>query len=288
MARTTVKIRYRRDRGVWEVDYRDRSGQRHRPLFASEQEAHEHATEILRTSDQEIPETADRDVTIRAYAERWLADVALERDKNTVRGYRQNLERHVLPALGHHRLRSLHRQHIKAFLLDKRREGYAKNSVRLMKAPLSVLLSDAVDEGIIPVNPALQLGRGKATRADKLNAAERLQRVRPMGWEQRDAFLEAAATERPYPSTTLRYYARWIPSKGRRWADLLDRVTDFLGSKLGTKKWNQNETGAPDVSEAPVLLGGPSRTRTVDPLIKRDDRARTERYHDELSPREPE
>jgi integrase len=25
------------------------------------------------------------------------------------------------------------------------------------------------------------------------------------------------------PATTLRYYARWIPSKGRRWADVLDR-----------------------------------------------------------------
>jgi hypothetical protein len=46
---------------------------------------------------------------------------------------------------------NLHRHHIKAFLLDKRREGYAKNSVRLMKAPLSVLLSDAVDDGIIAV-----------------------------------------------------------------------------------------------------------------------------------------
>ena len=54
MARTAVKIRYRKDRGVWEVDYRDRSGRRHRPLFASEEEAHEHATEILRSADQEI------------------------------------------------------------------------------------------------------------------------------------------------------------------------------------------------------------------------------------------
>jgi hypothetical protein len=167
-------------------------------FFASEEEAHQHATEILRTFDQELPEAADRDIMLRDYAERWLADVALERDKNTVRGYRQSLETHVLPALGHLRLRSLHRQHIKTFLMNKRREGYAKNSVRVMKAPLSVLLSDAVDDGIIAVNPALQLGRRKASRADKLNAAERLQRIRPMSWDQRDAFLEAAARERPH------------------------------------------------------------------------------------------
>src|SRR5262249_23957746 len=53
-------------------------------------------------------------------------------------------------------------------------------------------------------------------------------------------------------STTLRYYAKWIPSKGQRWADLLDRVTTTVrgtvtsaaeglatavGSILGTKIW---------------------------------------------------
>ena len=70
------------------------------------------------------------------------------------------------------------------------------------------------------------------------------------------------------PSTTLRYYARWIPNKGRRWADVLDRVTDYLGSKLGTRKWNRNEIGHPGAPEVADLLGGPSRTRTVDPLIK--------------------
>src|SRR5262245_27066680 len=60
--------------------------------------------------------------------------------------------------------------------------------------------SDAADEGIITANPALQLGRRKASRADKLTPAERLQKVRPMSWEQRDAFLEAAKrTRRYYP-----------------------------------------------------------------------------------------
>ena len=49
-----------------------------------------------------------------------------------------------------------------------------------------------------------------------------------------------------------------------------------------------SESGAPDDSEAPDLLGGPSRTRTVDPLIKREDQRHTERYQDELSSREPE
>src|SRR5262245_35478668 len=53
------------------------------------------------------------------------------------------------------------------------------------------------------------------------------------------------------PSTTLRYYAKWIPSKGQRWADVLDRVAttvrDTVTSAGGRPRgsgwfhfWNQN------------------------------------------------
>jgi integrase len=422
MGRAQLKIRFRKDRDLWEVDYRDHSGRRHRPVFATEEQAHQHATEVFRELDQPAPPVADRNITLRDYAARWLADIALEKDPNTVRGYTDSFDNHLLPALGHRRLRNLHRQHIKALLLDKRREGYAKNSVRLMKAALSVLLSDAVDDGIIAANPALQLGRRKVSRADKLTAAERVQKIRPMTWEQRDAFLAAAGSERRHAAlfailakgglrpgeafalkpgdldlrartirverawnhgrikptktyeervvdltpevattlhahfawlktealrcgwgesewlfpneegkpadesrvrkifkralktarlpefrlydlrhtyaslllaagapityvsaqlghanaaTTLRYYAKWIPSKGRRWADLLDRVTETIGAAIGelasgfgTKKWNQKQSATPGVLEVADSFGGPSRTRTLDPLIK--------------------
>jgi len=69
------------------------------------------------------------------------------------------------------------------------------------------------------------------------------------------------------PSTTLRYYAKWIPSKGRRWVDLLDRVTRF-GTTLGTTIKHLAESGVPGILETPDSFGGPSGTRTPDPLIK--------------------
>lgn len=129
----------------------------------------------------------DREITIRAYAARWLLLIEHEKDANTVRNYRERLEGQVIPALGHLKVRELHRSHIKAFLAQKRGQGYAKNTVRLMRAALSAMLSDAVDDGIIMANPAFQVGRHKTNRADKLTSAERVQEVRPMTWEQRDA-----------------------------------------------------------------------------------------------------
>jgi hypothetical protein len=43
------------------------------------------------------------------------------------------------------KLRELHRGHIRDFLARKRGAGLGKNSVRLIRAVLLVLLSDAVD-----------------------------------------------------------------------------------------------------------------------------------------------
>jgi integrase len=60
------------------------------------------------------------------------------------------------------------------------------------------MLSDAVDDSIIAVNPALKIGRHKASRVEKLTAAERINKVRPMTWAQRTAFLEVAETDRRY------------------------------------------------------------------------------------------
>ena len=61
----------------------------------------------------------------------------------TWRHYRGSFRRHILPTLGAVRLRELRRRHVKALLNTKRAEGYAPNGVRLIKAALSSLLTDA-------------------------------------------------------------------------------------------------------------------------------------------------
>jgi hypothetical protein len=62
------------------------------------------------------------------------------------------------------------------------------------------------------------------------------------------------------PTTTLQYYAKWIPGGKERFVDVLD-------AKVGTKTWHQ--TGVEEEEELQVVdfTGGPSRTRTCDPLI---------------------
>ena len=414
MARARLKVRFRRDRNLWEVDYRDQTGRRHRPAFVDEEQALVRAAEIRRQLRTTTSITSDLDITLAAYAEQWLETVAGDIEASTWRNYRERLQNHILPTLGRLKLRDLRRRHIKGLLNTKRAAGYAPNGVRLIKAALSSLLTDAVDDEIIENNPALQVGR-KKRRAGTVTAADRTQKIRPMTWEQRTLFLDAAGQEPRYaalftmlakaglrpgeafaltpgdldlrdgtvnverainlgrvkdtktherrrvdltpdlvrllhrhlawlksealrrgwgdpawlfpndvgrpqdkwvvgsafrralkrarvpafrlydlrhtyaslllaagapityvsaqlghanPTTTLRYYAKWIPSQGRRWVEVLDHADVALDLGFGTKKWNQIEPSRKVVAHTLGTFGEPSGTRTQDPLIK--------------------
>ena len=70
------------------------------------------------------------------------------------------------------------------------------------------------------------------------------------------------------PTTTLRHYAKWIPSKGRRWIEVLDRADWPTEPTFGTKIWNQDLHNSVAVGEVREKVGEPSGTRTRDPLIK--------------------
>src|SRR3990172_8066066 len=98
MAKTKLRIRFRKDRRGWEVDYRDGSGIRRRPVCPTEEDAHAFATRIFKTLGRPLA-TTDRDITLREYAVRWLADIAVEKEPATVRSYTGRLNGHVLPPL---------------------------------------------------------------------------------------------------------------------------------------------------------------------------------------------
>src|SRR5262249_41528561 len=82
---------------------------------------------------------------------------------------------------------------IKALLAEKRKAvtrpdgtvkpGLGKNTVRLIRATLSVMLADAVDDGLVRTNPARDVG-GHRKRADTISVAERQKKIRPLSREQ--------------------------------------------------------------------------------------------------------
>lgn len=97
--------------------------------------------------------------TIDEYRKKWLAE--LERTdvkKSTKQSYSYLMARHVVPAFGTNRLDALDYSRLKGWVI-KQAGKYSKDTVRLMVAVLRVMLQEAVNEGIIAVNPVMKLGK---------------------------------------------------------------------------------------------------------------------------------
>ena len=160
-------------------------------------------------ADKWLPNVSEGGLTLREYAEKWLKKVEPELGAANFRRYKHDLERHVLPSkIGKKKLADIKPGDVTNFLREKRSEprkisakkgegkevkGYAPNTVRLMRAALSVVLSDAVADGHIDRNPALYQGGRRP--AGVMSRSERKEKIRPMDSSERARFLAEARAE---------------------------------------------------------------------------------------------
>ena len=90
----------------------------------------------------------------RHYTERWLRTYKEGVLKpTTLAGYRCNLNKHIYPALGDCPLPDITTDMIQKFLTD--RQHLARNTLHTMLVLVSEILDSAVEDGIIPRNPAI-------------------------------------------------------------------------------------------------------------------------------------
>jgi integrase len=177
------KVWKRKDRDVWVVDYRDATGKRIREVAGmSRAEAENKLAERIKEFREFAGNLADRDILLKDYVARWLGSIADQLAQRTIRSYGQLFELHIVPVLGGVKVRELRRRDVKKLLADKR-QTLGKNSVRLIKAALSTVLSQAVEEEIITVNPAL--GRFRESRSA---SNSRQSDVNPMSHDQLNRF----------------------------------------------------------------------------------------------------
>ena len=181
--------RKRKKQDRWIVDYRDASGIRRRLTASTRREAEDLLAQKIQETRRGFTSS---DLTLAQYSERWLVEIATTLAPKTVTGYGEMLRGHLLPALGNIKLQELRRRTIKDLLLRKRQAGLSKNTVRLIRATLSVLLGDAVDDELLEANVAVGAGRRSRRRAETMSAAERVKAIRPMSYEQLATLLAVA------------------------------------------------------------------------------------------------
>ena len=127
---------------------------------------------------------------------------------STINGYARLYRGHIADALGPIRLRDLRRAHVKKFLNAKHEQISAtndtktlsKNTVRLIRATLSVMLADALDDELVKSNVAAIPSRRRGKKGT-VSTAERSKAIRPFSDEELARIREAAAKHDPefYP-----------------------------------------------------------------------------------------
>jgi integrase len=131
-------------------------------------------------------------ITFKAYATAWLANHAEQACKfSTVRIYKANLRRHVFPILGAKQLGSLNRADCRSLIAACRDKKLGPKSIANICRTLSSVLSQAVEDGRLPANPAFRLGR-YYRRADQPKPE-----IFPLTRDEVATFLKAARQHAP-------------------------------------------------------------------------------------------
>lgn len=144
----------RQDTGKWVAMLTLPDGKRRTFYGATRKEAAEKLHDARQALKLALPVPTGRE-SLAQFLQRWLTDVAAQRVRpSTLRDYRGDLNRYIVPELGRLKLAEVTPQRVQAFLNGLAARGLGTESVRHVRAVLRVALGRAVREGLIGQNAA--------------------------------------------------------------------------------------------------------------------------------------
>jgi len=158
-------------------------------------------------------------ITFEEYAKAWLETHARPACKfSTARIYESNLEGHISPVLGSRALPSITRADCRALIAACREKKLSPKSIENICRTVSSVLSQAVEDELIPANPALRLGR-HYRQGDQPKME-----IRPLSREEASLLVDAARKhyprEAPLLLCALRTGMRLGELLGLQWGDI--------------------------------------------------------------------
>ena len=175
-------------------------------------EAAEKLTRAMADRDRGLVFEGDREA-LEAYLERWLDDVVRDTVKeNMLENYTYLARRHIIPEIGHTRLRDLKPEQVRRLYRKKLDSGLSNRTVQLIHTTLRKALQQALSDGILPRNVC------EAVKAPRRVRKE----MRPLTPEQARTFLEAAKGDRLQALYVLAITTGLREGEllGLRWADV--------------------------------------------------------------------
>lgn len=162
-----VKVREKpKNSGVWWV-FINHQGRRKAKKIGSKRAAEEVAKKIeakLTLSGMNLLEDKKKQESkassFEEYAATWIkVTVPATSKPSTLRDYEGILKNHVLPEIGKKAVNEITRMMVKQALMKKINQGYANSTVIHIKNAMSGVLNLALDDEVISVNPAHNIGK---------------------------------------------------------------------------------------------------------------------------------
>lgn len=152
----------RRYQAVWRVDGRERTRGFRRKLDA-DRYAEKMEVEV---EEGRYVDRAAGQVTVRAFAEKWLADQLQLRTSSRSR-YRFHLTKHVYPVIGDQAIRTVSRSTIQGLVSGLVAKGLAPGTVRGIYRTISIVFAAAAADQVIPAarNPCTRVKVPEASQS---------------------------------------------------------------------------------------------------------------------------
>jgi integrase len=157
---------------AWVVDYTDGQGDRHIETFERKKDADARHAAVTVEVDRGIHTAKGRSITLAAAAEDWIKFVTLEkREPATIAGYRQHVDKHIVPRLGATKLAAFTTPRIERFR-DELLESMSRALAKKVLGSLKAILKDAKRRSNVAQNVAADVKVGMSGRKAKLQVGK--------------------------------------------------------------------------------------------------------------------
>jgi len=177
--------------------------------------------------------------SFKEYSDHWMDTyVKLNLSPSTQHSYEQNLRNHAWPALGHLPLDKIERKHIRELITQKKKDGLARDTVRLIHTVCHSPLELAVEDELIATNPARGMGKYNRRRPESDEP------MKPFSERELDQFLDTVEDHwsdyHPLFFTLARTGLRVGEGLGLNWEDV-----DFQDRSLLVRRTYSEGTEGP-------------------------------------------
>ena len=236
---------------AWVLDYYDQQGDRHTETYPRKKDAEARSAAVHVGIRAGTHTAASKSITVAEAAEDWITKIELDqRERTTIRQYRQHIDLHIVPRIGREKISGLTAPQITAFR-DDLLTHLSRPLARKILTSLKSILGNAQKAGTVAQNVALAVsvgpdkrGRGKLKIGVDIPTVDEIKRI----------LAATTGRARPFIITATFTGLRGSELRGLRWIDI-DLKRSELHVRQRADRYNTIGSTKSEAGERTVPIG---------------------------------